>query len=137
MQYIIGVDIGTSGTKAVALDSSGEVLADAQISYTGQSPEPGFHELDPEILLAAVIKTINEVSGKTAAALSGISFSSAMHSLILMDKDDIPLTNAITWADTRSKEQAKRIKNSPIGGNIYAHTGTPIHAMSPLCKIAW
>jgi gluconokinase len=139
MQYIIGVDIGTSGTKAIALTLSGEVLADAQIAYTALFPEPGYHELDPEILLNAVIKTISEVSLKTGsgAKLSGISFSSAMHSLILMNKDDQPLTNAITWADTRSKEQAKKIKNTVEGDNIYANTGTPIHSMSPLCKICW
>jgi gluconokinase len=139
MQYIIGVDIGTSGTKAVALAFSGEVLADAQISYTALLPQPGYHELDPEILFEAVIKTIKEVSDKTGdgAELSGISFSTAMHSLIVMDKNDLPLTNAITWADSRSKEQAIRIKNSAVGDNIYANTGTPIHSMSPLCKISW
>jgi gluconokinase len=139
MKYIIGVDIGTSGTKAVAFSLTGKVIADAQISYSPLIPKPGFHELDPSTLLQAVINTLKEVLGKTKSTegLSGISFSCAMHSLIAVDKNDLPLTNAITWADTRSKNSAAKIKNTAAGNRIYEHTGTPIHSMSPLCKIIW
>ncbi len=139
MKYIIGIDIGTSAVKAVALSDAGEVLAGSHISYPPILSQPGYHELDPAVLLRAVVQTLKEIIGNTNATpgLSGISFSCAMHSLIAVDKDGLPLTNAITWADTRSKDVAAAIKFTPVGNRIYEHTGTPVHAMSPLCKITW
>ena len=139
MKYFIGVDIGTSGTKAIAFSITGKVIADAHISYSPLITKPGFHELDPETLLQAVttslIKVLQKI--KSTEGLAGVSFSCAMHSLIVMDKNDLPLTNAITWADTRSKNIAAKIKNTSAGNSIYKNTGTPIHSMSPLCKIIW
>ncbi|MDB5224015.1 MAG: gluconokinase [Chitinophagaceae bacterium] len=60
-----------------------------------------------------------------------------MHSLIPVDKNGVPLANMITWADLRSADIAERIRASGNGEDIYRKTGTPIHPMSPLCKIIW
>lgn len=60
-----------------------------------------------------------------------------MHSLILVDKKGTPLSNLITWADVRSADIAGRIRTSSYGEDLYRKTGTPIHPMSPLCKIIW
>ncbi len=60
-----------------------------------------------------------------------------MHSLIAVDKQDIPMTLAMTWADLRSQTYAQALKNTEAGKRIYRQTGTPIHAMSPLCKLLW
>lgn len=60
-----------------------------------------------------------------------------MHSLILMDKDDKPLTRAITWADNRAAKYSEELKANGLGAEIYAKTGTPIHPMAPLSKILW
>ncbi|MBS1915968.1 MAG: gluconokinase [Bacteroidetes bacterium] len=139
MHCIIGVDIGTSGTKAVAFASSGEVLADAHVSYSYLSPKPGYHELDPQLLVQAVIYSLKNVIEKIGSKnkIEGISFSCAMHSVIALDKNGTALTNAITWADTRSNDIVQRLKFSGTGNTIYEHCGTPIHAMTPLCKIIW
>ena len=60
-----------------------------------------------------------------------------MHSLIAVDKNGVPISNMITWADVRSADVAERILASVDGEDIYRKTGTPIHPMSPLCKIIW
>ena len=60
-----------------------------------------------------------------------------MHSLIAVDEDGTPLTRAMTWADLRSEPYAQALKGSEAGKRIYRQTGTPIHAMSPLCKLFW
>jgi len=60
-----------------------------------------------------------------------------MHSVIAVDENGIPLANMMTWADGRSADIANRIKETAIGEEIYRNTGTPLHAMSPLCKIIW
>ena len=138
MEYIIGVDIGTSGTKAIAFTNSGLVLNSAYVSYPGISEHIGEQELDPVLLLDATVKTIADVARDTGTTgLSGICFSSAMHSLIAVDKSGTALTNIITWADLRSKLYAAKLKGTPAGKEIYERTGTPIHPMSPLCKIMW
>src|SRR5690606_15067754 len=69
--------------------------------------------------------------------LRGLGLSSAMHSLIAMDKEGNPLTNCIIWADSRSKDFSSSIKSSREGHDVYLKTGTHIHPMSPLCKLAW
>jgi len=142
MECIIGLDIGTSSTKAIAFAVDGKVVAEHKIGYPTQNPQPGYFEQDPEEIFQAVIKSIAAVSqGITKKdekyVLAGVGISAAMHSLIAMDDKGEALTNCIIWADSRSKEYALKIKNSKEGHDIYLHTGTPIHPMSPLCKLAW
>ena len=139
MRYIIGIDIGTTNTKAVALTDEGEVLGSASASYPVFSEEEGQHELDPEQLLEAVLKALAAVRIRTGGVpgLAGISFSCAMHSLIAVDASGKPLTRAITWADLRPAPYAKVLRESATGRRIYQQTGVPVHAMSPLCKLVW
>src|SRR5665647_3682236 len=54
-----------------------------------------------------------------------------------MNGKKIAITPLITWADTRSEKIAEGIRKSEEAENIYKETGTPIHSMSPLCKISW
>ncbi|MBC7923471.1 MAG: gluconokinase [Ferruginibacter sp.] len=140
MNCIIGVDIGTTSTKTIAFDLGGQVIAKADAKYPILYPEPTYCEQDPEEILRAVVSTLRRVTDelkKGSHSPLGVSFSGAMHSLIAMDEQGKPLTNSIIWADTRSKEYATRIKHSPEGHTIYLRTGTPIHPMTPLCKLAW
>jgi gluconokinase len=167
MQYIIGIDIGTTNTKAVAFTDQGEVLGSTGASYPVFSDPSGRHELDPDQLLAAFLTVLREIRQQThrregsaevreglaggqeglagireglagiREGLAGISFSCAMHSLIAVDGKGRPLTRAITWADRRSEAYATALKASEAGRRIYRRTGTPIHPMSPLSKLLW
>ncbi len=142
MQYIIGIDIGTTNTKAVAFTTDGKVLGSAGASYPVFADAGGRHELDPDQLLSAVVSALGEVRGKMAngageEGLMGISFSCAFHSLIVIGDGGKPLTHAMTWADLRPSAQANALRGSEAGDRIYRHTGVPIHAMSPLCKLLW
>jgi gluconokinase len=144
MQYIIGIDIGTTNTKAVAFTTDGKVLGSAGASYPVFADAGGRHELDPDQLLSAVVSALGEVRGRMAATaiegspwLAGISFSCAFHSLIVIGEAGKPLTQAMTWADLRPAAQANALRGSEAGNRIYRHTGVPIHAMSPLCKLLW
>ncbi len=136
-QYIIGVDIGTGSTKAVAINFSGEVLAASQFYYSTLDGLPGYAEQDAETIWQAFVNAVKKVIESLKYPPSAISLSSCMHSLIVIDSSHRPLTNLITWADTRSDEIANNIRSSPEAENIYRATGTPIHSMSPLCKIMW
>lgn len=137
--YSIGVDIGTTSTKAIVFNDSGESIQKASITYPLLTPEVKAAEQDPNEILEAVVNTICDVIKKAHLKPNEIkllSFSAAMHSLIALDKNFNPLTASITWADQRSEKQARclRLKN---GQSLYKNTGTPIHSMSPLVKLVW
>lgn len=138
-QYIIGVDIGTTNTKAIAFTVEGNVIVQANETYTPlEAAIAEQHELDPETLFQAVLRTVGQVRAQTnTAVLLGVACSSAMHSLIAVDNNGKPLTNVITWADLRSGVQADKLKHTAAGKRIYQRTGTPIHPMSPLSKLLW
>lgn len=137
MEYILGIDIGTGSTKAVVLNLSYEPLDSFQEYYSSYSPVAGYSEQDPEDIWGAFKACIGEMTNRCGESPVAIGLSSAMHSLISVDEDGIALAPMMTWADSRSSEIATRIRTSEQGMIIYKRTGTPIHAMSPLCKIIW
>lgn len=135
--YVLGIDIGTGSTKGSAVAFSGAVLANAQVYYPMLPTGSLFSEQDPETIWNAFVKTVKTICVETAQPPFAISLSSCMHSLILVDAAGEPLTPNITWADRRSAAIAEELRNGPEGERLYKKTGTPLHAMSPLCKIRW
>lgn len=135
--YVIGIDVGTSSTKAVAINASGTVIADSQFYYPTINPQPGYAEQDPALLWDAFVKSIQKIIDSVNQPPTLVTLSSCMHSLVVMDVNNKATTGLITWADTRSEKIAGELRRSPDAENIYRATGTPIHAMSPLCKIIW
>lgn len=135
---VIGVDMGTTATKSVAFSSAGVELVSASQGYPLDDPHPGHAVQDPQLILQAVLQTIAEVSAQIDPdRLAGLSFSSAMHSLMALDTELAPITPVVTWADTRAATQAERLRNSTAGLALHRRTGTPIHPMSPLTKLIW
>lgn len=136
-QYVLGIDIGTGSTKAVAMALTGEVLGVTKQHYPIQQPRPGYSEQDPVVIYQAFIQCINDTIKQSGGAPAAISLSSAMHSLIPVSENGAAIAPMITWADTRSEDVAGVISASAEGEWIYRTSGTPIHPMSPLCKLIW
>ncbi len=136
--YYLGIDIGTTATKAVAFSDTGAVLAIESVQYHMQHPQPGWSEQDPNEILEGVINCINKVvrslEPKEPAFLS---FSAAMHSVLAIDENWEPLTPSIIWADNRAADIAAALLQSGLGRQFYQATGVPVHSMSPLCKLLW
>ncbi|MFO1128648.1 MAG: gluconokinase [Rhodospirillales bacterium] len=140
LPHVIGVDIGTTSTKAVVFDLDGKVKGHTTVDYALHTPAPGVAEQDPEEIFAATLGAIRgavAAAGVAAADLRAVGFSAAMHSVIAVDAHGRPLTASITWADSRSAACARRILNEMNGLEVYLRTGTPIHPMSPLAKLVW
>ncbi len=137
MKYVLGVDIGTGSVKAVAVDLKCQSFADNQLYYSYHAPKPGYHEQDPEQIWHAFKTCIEGIITKIGTPPLAVSLSSAMHSLITVDAEGNALASMITWADNRSAGIAKQLRQTDRGMAIYKATGTPLHAMSPLCKIIW
>lgn len=134
---VIGVDIGTTSTKAVAFDAQGREHGAHDCGYPLEEPLPGHAEQDPELILEAVRECVRAVAAPLAGRVAGLSFSSAMHSLIGLAPDGQPITPSVTWADSRAAVQAERIRASAGGLALHRRTGTPVHPMSPLPKLVW
>lgn len=136
----MGVDIGTTSTKAALFTETGDIISQHSIEYPLYTPTPATAEQDPEEIWTAVttsVKTLIETSKIETSQLLCLSFSSAMHSLIAIGKNEHPLTRSITWADNRSAKWAEQLKQHHKAHALYRRTGTPIHAMSPLVKLIW
>jgi len=135
--YFLGIDIGTGSTKAVAVDFNNQVIDVAQHYYPVNSPQPGYSEQEPELILAAFSSCINDIVKQSGHTPYAISLSSAMHSIIPVDQQGKALAAMMTWADTRSEQIAEKLRASEQGARIYRNCGTPIHATAPLCKLIW
>lgn len=111
--YMLGIDIGTTSTKAVLFSEKGDVIQQENIGYPLYTPDISTAEQDPDEIFSAVVQAIaNIMKNHHDKELSFVSFSSAMHSVIAMDENDLPLTPVITWADNRSEAWARKIKKT-------------------------
>lgn len=138
MPQFIAIDLGTTNCKAVVIDEFCNVIHTNKIAVNSILEDDGTHEQNAEQIFQAVIKLLQQyLHSADKNKIACVSFSAAMHSFMAVDKNGKPLMNAMTWADTRSKKYAVELRNSEQGKNIYQQTGTPIHAMSPLCKLLW
>lgn len=138
--YSIGLDIGTTSTKAVLFSKDNKQVNDYEVTYPLIKEKPDFAEQDPEVIVAACLKTIKELVKQASINKEDIrlvGISSAMHSLMVVDKKNVPLTPLITWADNRCAAFIKELKSSSNGKRFYEKTGTPIHPMSWIGKIQW
>jgi gluconokinase len=131
----IGIDIGTTATKAICFDLHGNVIRQVSHSYPMHHPKPNWAVQNPQEILETVLNCIIEITKEVQPEF--ISFSSAMQSIIAIDEAGNPLTDAILWADNRAVEIAEALKNSKKGKHFYQKTGIPIHPFSPMTKIAW
>lgn len=140
MQHYMGVDIGTTGTKAVIFNKQGQVIASGYYEYPIYSDIATMAEQDPSEIFSAVIaamRTSVHKAGIAPESIQFVSFSSAMHAVVAVNEIDEPITRCITWADQRAHKYAVELRATAQGTDIYKRTGTPIHAMSPLCKLLW
>ncbi|MCU0548904.1 MAG: FGGY family carbohydrate kinase [Leptolyngbya sp. Prado105] len=138
MNYFIGIDIGTTSTKAIVISSTGEMKGLTSREYPLLSSQPRYAEQDPNIIFSAVLDCVREVMQQANLAskdIAAVGFGSAMHSLIAIGSDHHPLTQSITWADSRSMAEAEALKQSHP--QIYQNIGVPLHPMLPLTKLIW
>jgi gluconokinase len=137
-ELVIGLDVGTTATKAVAFGVGSGSRHTVVREYPLLQPEPGWQVQDPTTVLAAVLGALSEVvSHAKGARVIGISVSSAMHGLIGLDTQLRPLTPLLTWADSRAVREAAELRASGESESLHRTSGTPVHPMSPLTKLIW
>jgi gluconokinase len=136
---VLGVDLGTTATKVVAAGRDGRLHALAERHYPMASGRHGEATQDADEVLAAARAALAEcVAACAGHPIAGLSFSAALHTLLPLAADGSPLGPALSWADHRAVDVARawRAPGGPAA-ELHRTTGTPVHPMSPLVKLAW
>ena len=113
MSVLLGVDIGTSGTKTLAVTTDGEILAEASASYPAYHPKPLWSEQDPDDWWDATVKTIRAVVKKAKLKKSdvkAIGLSGQMHGSVFLDKKNNVIRRALLWNDQRTAAECEEIE---------------------------
>ncbi|MCA9230085.1 MAG: xylulokinase [Planctomycetales bacterium] len=118
MSVCIGIDVGTSGTKALAIDAKGRVLAEASASYPCHHPKPLWSEQDPEDWWQATVKVVRSVVKQAKlkpADVAAIGLSGQMHGSVFLDRNDQVIRPAILWNDQRTESECQEIERRAGG----------------------
>lgn len=140
MRYVIGVDIGTSGTKTVLFDEKGNAVSSFLVEYPLYQPKIGWAEQDPEDWWNATYTSINNVikqSGVNPADIKGIGLSGQMHGLVMLDKDGNVLRKSIIWCDQRTTAEADELTEKVGKERLVEITGNPALTGFTAAKILW
>jgi xylulokinase len=112
MAYLLGIDIGTSGTKTLICDEAGKVLATAMAEHPISSPKPGWSEQNPEDWWSAVCaatKGVLKKAGVQGNQVKGIGLSGQMHGSVFLGEGTRPLRPALLWNDQRTAVECEEI----------------------------
>lgn len=138
---VLGVDLGTTATKVVAAGTDARVLHTTERGYPLRTDESGEATQDAAEVLRAAIEALADCAAwarEQGHEVAGLSFSSAMHTLVGLDSRGEPATRAFNWADTRAADVAARLRAEPeTSSALHRATGTPVHTQSVMVKLAW
>lgn len=137
MKYLIGIDIGTSGTKSVLFDPEGKVVASATEEYPMYQPKNGWAEQNPNDWWRAVYKTLCEITQNVDGEICGIGLSGQMHGLVMLDENNEVIRNAIIWCDGRTAEECKEIEELVGHDRLIEITANPAMASFTAAKMMW
>jgi xylulokinase len=133
---LVGVDVGTSGVKGVAIDPAGTVLARIEAGYPLSTPEPGWAEQDPADWVRATKSVLDELRG-TVGTPAGIGLSGQMHGLVALDAGGSVLRPAILWNDQRTGAQCAEIEQTIGLERLIALTGNRALPGFTAPKLLW
>ena len=140
MAYLMGIDIGTSGTKTALFDETGAVVASHTAEYPLYQPQNGYAEQEPADWWNATVEGIRAVlaeSGVPAGAVAGIGLSGQMHGLVMLDERGEVLRRSIIWCDQRTAAECEEITQRLGYDRLIAITANPALTGFTASKILW
>lgn len=118
MSVFLGIDVGTSGTKTLAIREDGQILASATREYPLSSPHPGWSEQNPEDWWTAVVESVRAVLSQGNIApgdVKGIGLSGQMHGSVFLNRDHQVIRPALLWNDQRTAAECEEIEQRAGG----------------------
>jgi xylulokinase len=111
----LGLDVGTSGVKAIVVQASGDVVASATVPLTLQTPQPGWAEQDPEAWWQASCEATKQVLARGESSIAAVGITGQMHSSVFLDRAGAVIRPALLWCDGRTTAQCREIVER-VGG---------------------
>lgn len=138
-KYVIGIDVGTSGSKCIALAQDGEILASVTREYPLYQPREGWTEQDPDDWWNAVCESLKIIVEKVGDNKpEGISFSGQMHGMVALDENNRPVRRALLWNDQRTQKQCDEITEMAGGlEKLLTYTNNQMITGYTGSKIMW
>ena len=137
MSVLLGLDVGTSGARAVAVDESGSVVAEASSEYPLMSPRPGWTEQDPEDWWAASKEALGRVVAEAEEEVVGLGLTGQMHGSVFLDSADEVIRPALLWNDQRTEAQCEKITSAVGEERLIRISGNPALTGFQAPKILW
>ena len=140
MNYLIGIDLGTSATKTVLFDEDGNVIASASKEYPMYQPQNGWAEQKPEDWKEAALETIAAVvrqSGVNKEDIKGLGISGQMHGLVMLDENNEVIRPSIIWCDQRTAAECEEITKKVGKERLIEITANPALTGFTASKILW
>ena len=140
MKYVLGIDLGTSGTKTVLFDQDGKGIASATVEYPMSQPQNGWAEQDPADWYNAAVSTIRTVlkkSGISAEDVVSMGISGQMHGLVMLDERNEVIRPSIIWCDQRTAKECEEITEKVGYDNLIRITANPALTGFTLSKLIW
>ncbi|MEG2541643.1 MAG: FGGY family carbohydrate kinase [Christensenellaceae bacterium] len=137
--YVVGIDVGTTGTKTILFDFEGNALSSGYVEYPCIYPKPNWVEQDAQTLFNAVLKASElamAASQIDAKEIAAISISAQRSSCIFIDENDQPI-KMISWMDNRASEQVEELDLKFGKDEFYRISGLPLNTCWILPKIMW
>ena len=140
MAFLIGIDLGTSGTKTVLFDETGRVIASSTVEYPMYQPKNGYAEQDPADWVNAAKTSVRAVMAKSGVKkedVRGIGISGQMHGLVMLDKDNCVLRRSIIWCDQRTAAEVEEMNRIAGRDKLVEITANPALTGWTAAKILW
>jgi xylulokinase len=138
---VLGIDIGTGGSRALVLAEDGRLLASASADHAAfRSPRTGWAEQDPEDWWRAcqdAIRTALRDSGTSPAAIAAIGLTGQMHGAVLLDDRGAVLRPSIIWCDQRTEAECRWLEQTIGIDRLLALTANPPLTNFTLAKLLW
>lgn len=140
MKYVIGIDLGTSGTKTVLFDQFGNTISSHTVEYPMYQPQNGWAEQDPMDWWNAAVETLKHVVSESKVEkedIVGIGISGQMHGLVMLDEDNQVIRNSIIWCDQRTAAECEDIERLVGRERLIQITANPALTGFTASKIMW
>ncbi|MEA3403799.1 MAG: xylulokinase [Armatimonadota bacterium] len=140
MSYLLGIDVGTTSTRALLIDEDGATVASDATEYPLSTPRPNWAEQDPSDWWTATIASVTaliEQSGVRAGHIAGVGLSGQMHGSVFLDESDQVIRPAILWCDQRTARQCDEITEAVGAEEVVSETLNPVLTGFTAPKIIW
>lgn len=140
MSYLLGMDVGTSSTRAIIVSEDGRLVASAATEYPLSTPHPGWAEQSPEDWWRATVTSVRQAisqSGVQPAQIAGVGLSGQMHGSVFLDASNQVIRPAILWCDQRTAAQCEWITRTVGRDNLVRITANPVLTGFTAPKIIW